>query len=151
MPLRPQRALFQSAYFQSQSSAVELLLVAHFTTSSISFRVCTDSIRSYKKRTRSKDSDLLKIHYDLRLQVTEQLGRASSPLVRAKLQALLQAAIQGIAVNPTVTTQDLFVFAHGAMDAGLAAEEAARAAAAAAAEAAGQPSANGAPLSLSSL
>ena len=79
-----------------------------------------------------------------RLQVTERLGRASSPAVRAKLQALLQAAVQGIAVNPTVTTEDLFIFVHGAMDAGLAAEEAARAAAAAAAEAAGQASADGA-------
>lgn len=77
-------------------------------------------------------------------QVSERLSAASSPAVRAKLQALLQAAIQGIAANPTVTAADLFVFAHGAMDAGLAAEEAARAAAAAAAEAAGQHGAGGA-------
>ncbi|BDA46528.1 probable small subunit processome component 20 homolog [Coccomyxa sp. Obi] len=75
--------------------------------------------------------------------VTERLSQASSPAVRGKLQALLQAAIQGVAVNPTVTTADLLVFVHSAMDAGLAAEEAARAAATAAAEAAGQAPANG--------
>ncbi len=49
-------------------------------------------------------------------------------------------------MNPTVTTADLLVFVQGAMDSGLAAEEAARAAAAAAAEAAGQAPANGAAL-----
>ncbi len=54
--------------------------------------------------------------------------------------------MQGVAVNPTVTTADLLVFVHGAMDSGLAAEEAARAAAAAAVEAAGQAPANGAAL-----
>lgn len=59
--------------------------------------------------------------------------------------------MQGVAVNPTVTTADLLVFVHGAMDSGLAAEEAARAAAAAAAEAAGQAPDNGAALIISVL
>ena len=72
------------------------------------------------------------------LQVTGRLGEASNPKARAKLQQLLQAAVQGVLANDSVSPSDLLIFIHGALEAGAAAEEAAQAATQAAAEAPGE-------------
>lgn len=71
------------------------------------------------------------------LQVIARLGEASNPKARAKLQQLLQAAVQGVLANDSVSPSDLLIFIHGVLEAGVAAEEAAQAAAQAFAEAPG--------------
>lgn len=72
------------------------------------------------------------------MQVTNRLSEASNPHVMDKLKKLQQAAVAGLALNPTVTPADLLVFVYGVLKSGMAAEEAAQEAARAAAEAAGQ-------------
>ena len=57
--------------------------------------------------------------------------------MRAKLQQLLQAAVQGVLANDSVSPSDLLVFIHGVLEAGIAAEEAAQTAVHADAEAPG--------------
>ena len=81
------------------------------------------------------------------MQVVGRLGEASSPKVRAKLQQLLQAAVQGVLANDSVSPSDLLLFIHGVLEAGIAAEEAAQAAAQAAAEAPGSASVSATPYS----
>ncbi len=70
-------------------------------------------------------------------KVVGRLGEASNPKVHAKLQQLLQAAVQGVLANDSVSPSDLLLFIHGILEAGIAAEEAAQAAVQAAAEAPG--------------
>ena len=70
-------------------------------------------------------------------QVVGRLGEASNPKVRAKLHQLLQAAVQGVLANDSVSPSDLLLFIHGVLEAGIAAEEAAQTAVQAAAEAPG--------------
>jgi hypothetical protein len=77
------------------------------------------------------------------MQVTERLPQASNPQVRAKLGGLLHAAVSGLALNRTVTAEDLLVFVYGVLEDGLEAEEAAQRAARAAAEAAGHGQGHG--------
>ena len=67
-----------------------------------------------------------------------RLGEASNPKVRAKLQQLLQAAVQGVLANNSVGPSDLLLFIHGVLEAGIAAEEAAQTAVLAAAQAPGE-------------
>jgi len=69
--------------------------------------------------------------------VVGRLGEASKPKVRAKLQQLLQAAVQGVLANDSVSPSDLLVFIHGVLEAGIGAEEAAQTAVHAEAEAPG--------------
>jgi len=69
--------------------------------------------------------------------VVGRLGEASKPKVRAKLQQLLQAAVQGVLANDSVSPSDLLVFIHGVLEAGIGAEEAAQTAVHADAEAPG--------------
>ena len=74
------------------------------------------------------------------LQVIGRLGEASNPKARAKLQQLLQAAVQGVLANDSVSPSDLLIFIHSVLEAGVAAEEGAQAAAQAFAEAPGNRS-----------
>jgi U3 small nucleolar RNA-associated protein 20 len=68
--------------------------------------------------------------------VRRHMADASSPKVKSKLSQLLQAAVKGLLVNPTVTAADLCMFFYATTSAGLTAEEATRAATNACAQAA---------------
>jgi len=68
--------------------------------------------------------------------VRRHMADASSPKVKSKLSQLLQAAVKGLLVNPTVTPTDLCMFFYATTNAGLTAEEATRAATNARAQAA---------------
>lgn len=103
--------------------------------------VATQHVCPVKNGVRLRDSGLL----HMGMQVVGRLPEASSPKVRAKLQQLLQAAVQGVLANDSVSPSDLLLFIHGVLEAGIAAEEAAQAAAQAAAEAPGGASVSDTP------
>ena len=70
------------------------------------------------------------------MQVKARLSDAGVPAVRAKLSALLEAALRGLANNTTAAPQDVLVFVSGVLEAVVPAEAAAMKHAEAAAEAA---------------